>query len=142
MKIKIFIAVALGLVVLQFVPYGRQHTNPQVTQEPAWDSPRTRELFFRACGDCHSNETVWPGYSNAAPVSWLVQHDVEHGRKMFNVSEWGRSGKNKGDEAAEQFRGGEMPPWFYMPLHRQARLNAEERKQLAAGLLATFGEER
>lgn len=142
MKIKILIAVALGLVVIQPIPYGRQHTNPQVLQEPAWDTTITRELFFRACGDCHSNETVWPGYSNVAPVSWLVQHDVEHGRKMFNVSEWGRAEKNKGDEAAEQLREGEMPPWFYLPLHSQARLTSEERKQLAAGLIATFGEER
>ena len=141
MKTKLLVTVVLGLVVIQFVPYGRNHANPPLQQEPAWDAPGTREFFSRACGDCHSNETIWPSYSNVAPVSWLVQHDVEHGRKMFNVSEWGRSGKNKGNEAAEQFREGEMPPWFYMPLHSQARLKPEERKQLAAGLIATFGEE-
>lgn len=141
MKIKIFITVMLGLVVIQFVPYGRNHANPPVKQEPAWDSPKTRELFSRACRDCHSNETVWPGYSNIAPPSWLVRYDVEHGREMFNVSEWGRSGKNKGDEAAEEFNDGEMPPWFYTPMHPQARLNPMERKQFTAGLIATFGEE-
>lgn len=141
MKIKLLVTVVLGLVAIQFVPYGRNHVNPPVKQEPAWDAAITRKLFFRVCGDCHSNETVWPGYSNVAPVSWLVQHDVEHGRKMFNVSDWGRSGKNKGDEAAEQLREGEMPPWFYLPLHAQARLTPEERKQLVAGLIATFGEQ-
>ena len=37
----------LGLVglflVAQAVPYGRGHSNPQVTKEPAWDSPATRD---------------------------------------------------------------------------------------------------
>jgi len=48
------------LAAIQLVPFGRDHQNPPVTGEPAWDSPRTRELFFRACKDCHSNETTWP----------------------------------------------------------------------------------
>ena len=72
-------------LAIQLVPYGRDHTNPPVLAEPAWDAPRTRELFFQACKDCHSNETVWPGYASLAPMSWLVQHDVEEGREHFNV---------------------------------------------------------
>ena len=50
----------LLFVALQLVPYGRDHTNPAVVAEPDWDTPQTRELFMTACGDCHSNETVWP----------------------------------------------------------------------------------
>ena len=45
---------------IQAIPYGRNHTNPPVTVEPAWDSPETRKLVVRACFDCHSNQTVWP----------------------------------------------------------------------------------
>ena len=63
--------------LIQFVPYGRDHDNPEVTNTVAWDSPRTAELFDPACADCHSNETDWPWYSNVAPVSWLVQSDGE-----------------------------------------------------------------
>ena len=75
-KRKIFWSI-LGVIVvvvvgIQLIPYGRNHTNPPVVTEPQWDSPRTRELFTRACADCHSNETVWPWYSNLAPMSWLV----------------------------------------------------------------------
>jgi len=131
--------VALGIAI-QLVPYGRSHTNPAVAGEPAWDGPRTRELFFRACKDCHSNETVWPWYSYVAPASWLLRHDVNEGREHFNVSEWGRP-KNEGDEAAEMVREGEMPPWFYLPAHPEARLSAGERDELLAGLVATFGDE-
>jgi len=128
------------LLVIQVVPYGRNHANPAVISEPAWDSPQTRVLFFRACADCHSNETVWPWYSNVAPVSWLSANDVEEGRAVFNVSEWG-IGENKGDEAAETVQNKEMPPWFYLPPHPQANLTTAERQQLINGLAATFGGE-
>jgi len=135
-----FGALLLMLVAIQLVPYGRDHANPPVLAEPHWDSPQTRALFFRACGDCHSNQTVWPWYSNVAPVSWLIAHDTLDGRRKLNVSEWGRP-RNKGDEAAKTVRKGEMPPWFYMPLHANAQLTPEERQALIAGLTATFGAE-
>lgn len=131
--------VLLGLLI-QLVPYGRDHTNPPVFAEPAWDSPQTRALFFRACADCHSNETVWPWYSHIAPVSWLVQRDVEEGRRAFNVSEWGR-GENKGDDAAETVQKGIMPPGMYLLTHPAARLTPIEKQVFIQGLLATFGGE-
>lgn len=134
------VAIILLALAIQLVPYGRAHANPQVVAEPAWDSPNTRALFATACGDCHSNETVWPWYSNVAPVSWLIQHDVEEGRARFNVSEWGVR-ENEGEEAAETVQEGSMPPWFYNLLHPEARLSAGEKEALIAGLLATFGEE-
>ena len=40
--------------------------------------------------DCHSNETEWPAYASIAPASWLVQHDVDEGRAVLNLSEWQR----------------------------------------------------
>jgi len=126
------------LLIIQFVPYGHDHTNPPVIAEPAWDSPQTRALFFRACPDCHSNETKWPWYSTIAPASWLITRDIMEGRAEFNVSEWGRP-DNEGDDAAETVQNGEMPPWFYLPLHPEASLSPAERQQLINGLLATFG---
>jgi hypothetical protein len=129
----------LGLfVIIQFVPFGRAHSNPPVQMEPQWDSPQTRELAKRACFDCHSNETAWPWYSNVAPMSWLVQRDVEEGRSKLNFSEWDRPQK-EAHEAAEQVQKGEMPLWFYVPLHPQANLSAEEKQMLIRGLQASTG---
>ncbi|NTU68075.1 MAG: heme-binding domain-containing protein [Chlorobiaceae bacterium] len=139
---KVLAGTAAVLVLIQLVPFGKDHQNPPVTGTPQWDSPRTVELFDRACKDCHSNETVWPWYSNVAPVSWLTALDVKIGRKKFNVSEWGRAGKNEGQEAAEETRKGKMPPWFYLPAHPEARLTPSEKDELAKGLAATFGEEK
>lgn len=131
--------VVLGLlIVMQFLPYGRNHSNPPVRQEPAWDSPQTAALARRACFDCHSNQTVWPWYSNIAPVSWLVLRDVDEGRSKLNFSEWDLPQKDA-EEAAEQVQKGEMPPWFYLPAHPQARLSTQEKQALIRGLQATTG---
>ena len=130
--------ILLLFVGLQLVPYGHDHTNPPVIAEPPWDSPQTRELFYRACGDCHSNETTWPWYSNIAPVSWLVLHDVEEGRSRLNVSEWGTAREMEADEAAEVILEGEMPPAIYLPMHPSARLSSDEKQALAQGLSNTF----
>lgn len=138
--ILIFVGLTVGFgLVIQLVPYGRNHTNPAVVAEPQWDSLRTRELFMQTCGDCHSNETIWPWYSYVAPVSWLVQRDVDEGRKKFNISEWNR--RQEGDEAYEVFKEGEMPLRPYLLLHPEARLADQDADELARGLLATFGGE-
>lgn len=132
----------LGLLTLaaaiQLVPYGRAHGNRPVVAEPPWDSPATRALARRACFDCHSNEVRWPWYAHVAPVSWLVQHDVDEGRAALNFSEWHRPQEEAG-EAAEALIEGEMPPRLYLVMHREARLSAAERAQLQAGFAATPG---
>jgi hypothetical protein len=132
------LAVIGGFLLIQLVPYGRAHDNPPVLAEPAWDSPQTRELAVRACFDCHSNETVWPWYTNIAPMSWLVQRDVDQGRDELNFSEW--SDEQDGDDAAETVADGSMPPRRYLLAHPDARLTDAELAALTAGLTATFGD--
>jgi mono/diheme cytochrome c family protein len=133
---------ALGLagtfLAIQLVPYGRDHTNPAISGEPAWDAPATRALAKQACFDCHSNETKWPAYASIAPASWLVQRDVKEGRAVLNFSEWTRP-QEEANEAAEEVREGEMPPAAYTLLHPQARLNPADRDRLAQGLAKTLG---
>lgn len=107
-KRRILAGIVALFVLMQLIPYSRSHSNSPVTGEPPWDTPRTRELFFQACGDCHSNETAWPWYSHLAPASWLVQHDVDEGRAEFNVSIWDTRPKH-GDRAAGPVREEQMP---------------------------------
>ena len=135
--------IGLGVLVLLFaviqaIPYGRDHSNPLVRQEPAWNSPETRALVVDACYDCHSNQTAWPWYSNVAPVSWLAQRDVDNGRSTLNFSEWDRP-QHGADESAEKVQEKEMPPTYYGWLHPKARLSSAERQALIQGLQAMFG---
>jgi Haem-binding domain len=130
--------VGVGLLALaQAVPYGRSHTNPPVQAEPQWSSAQTRALAKRACFDCHSNLTTWPWYSNLAPVSWLVQRDVDSGRGALNFSEWNRPQDGAGD-AAEAVAGGSMPPWYYTIQHPTAKLSSADKQALMDGLAATL----
>lgn len=133
------VLVVVGLLVAQAIPYGRDHSNPPVLSEPAWDSPTTRAMAVTSCFDCHSNETKWPWYSNIAPMSWLVQWDVDRGRQALNFSEWGAD--NEGRDAAERVGNGTMPPFRYLLAHPEAALSGGDRATLINGLAATFGGE-
>ena len=140
--IKILVSAILLLVGIQFIPYGKDHTNPAVVAEPKWDIPKTRELFMKACVDCHSHETKWPAYSNVAPISWIVYNHVIEGREHFNISNWGHQKKNEGEDAAEELEEGEMPLKSYLIAHPEAQLTDDEKKMLIQGLKNTFGEKK
>jgi len=130
------IGVLVLFVAIQLIPYGWDHTNPPVTATVTWDSGNTESLVRGACFDCHSNETRWPWYSYVAPVSWLVQSDVDEGRGKLNFSEGKLDNvKEVGDEVSE----GDMPPWYYRPMHRKSRLSSKEKQALVRGVKATFG---
>lgn len=135
------LALVIALLAIQLVPYGRDHHNPPPVREPEWDRAETRELARRACFDCHSHETRWPWYASVAPVSWLVQRDVDEGRRELNFSRWDRPQK-EAHEAAESVEKDEMPLWFYTPLHPEAKLTPAEKDDLARGLQATMGSSR
>jgi len=129
--VKWILATIVLLVGIQLVPVSR--TNPPVeTEIPA--PPAVREILRRACYDCHSHETRWPWYSRVAPVSWLVAHDVFEGRRHLNLSAWNRydaeKRRKKLDELWEQVDEGDMPLWFYVPLHPEARLSEADREAL------------
>ena len=132
------LGLALTFIAIQLVPYGRDHHNPPMGAEPAWDSPDTRALAKRACFDCHSNETEWPVYSTVAPVSWLIQHDVSEGREVLNFSEWQRP-QQEAKEASEEVLEGAMPMPIYRLMHAHARLSEVDRQRLARGLEKTIG---
>lgn len=130
--------IALGLLaVLAFVQVIRfERTNPPVTADLRAPSD-VKSVLRKACYDCHSNETDWPWYSAIAPMSWLLHYDVTAGRKALNFSEWGalppEEQAKQRKEIAESVTEGEMPPWYYLPMHPSARLTQAE-----VGLLATW----
>jgi mono/diheme cytochrome c family protein len=130
---RLFLWAVVLLLLIQAVPYGWDHTNPAVAREPAWASPRVRELAKKACFDCHSNETKWEWYTNVAPIRWLVAHDVMEAREHMNFSEWDRP-QPHADDAAHEVETGDMPLDRYLWGHPEARLTEAERAELVAGL--------
>jgi len=88
---KAAVAFVVVLVGAQFVRPDRTNppTDPSRTiQSQAGTASELGSILDRACGDCHSNETVWPWYTEVAPVSWLMALGVTKGREAVNFSEW------------------------------------------------------
>ena len=127
-------ALAGVFVAIQFVAYGRDHANPPVTRDAPWNDAAARRIAVTACYDCHSNETRWPWYSHVAPMSWLVQDDVDDGRDELNFSAW--DGRQDADDLVESVTDGSMPPRPYVLLHPSARRSEGEKATLLGALEA------
>jgi hypothetical protein len=133
-------SILVMLPVIQAVPYGRAHSNPPITGEPQWSSPRTRELMVRACFGCHSNEVEYPAYASVAPISWVVEAHVAEGREKVNYSEFDQRQRGA-DETIEVIEEGSMPPAYYTRFgrHPEAKLTSAELQELIEGLRLTPG---
>ena len=84
-------ALVIAFAAAQFVRPGRANPPTDTTrtiQAHAGTAPELVAVLDRACGDCHSNGTVWPWYTQVAPLSWLMAYGVAEGRKVVNFSEW------------------------------------------------------
>ena len=135
---------AIGLFVLiQLFPVWLWRTNPAPVSQPKWDSSQTQALTQRACFDCHSNQTTWPWYSYVAPASWLIPRDVIEGRQHLNFDDWqtalAKTDRFPLDERVQrEMSRGDMPPNYFLWLHSNAKLTADEQQQLIDGLAKTI----
>lgn len=121
-------AVAALLVGIQFVPVDAKE-NP-ASQPPLPEPPEVVAILKRACYDCHSHEVSWPWYSRIAPASWLVARDVIEGRKAVNFSDWPDDEEERSylrETSWDSVESGEMPLWFYLPLHPEANLTEADK---------------
>ncbi len=123
--IKSILIIALAaFVIMQFI---RPDKN-----EAGYESVKTFEtetnvngelavLFKTQCYDCHSNQTVYPWYSEIAPASYWLRDHINDGKKHFNVSAWdsysAKKKDHKLDELIEMVEDGEMPLDSYTWIH-------------------------
>ena len=92
-------------------------------------------ILDRACGDCHSNTTVWPWYTHVAPLSWLMARGVAEGRRAVNFSEWSAYSPDQQrtllTASCHDASTGKMPgPWTL--LHPEARLSPQDVETICA----------
>ena len=66
MKRKIIIALAVALVIIQFfqIEKSSNSSNPNDVKLKYPSSSAVSDILSNACYDCHSNETIYPWYSN------------------------------------------------------------------------------
>ena len=133
----IAIVLVVALVGIQFVRPAR--TNPPVDKSQTIEAftqmtPEVASILDRSCRDCHSNQTVWPWYSNVAPVSWWVIDHTNQGRSDLNYSEWGKLAPDRRDrklrQICDEVQDGIMPLSSYLPMHPAAKLSEQDKKTL------------
>lgn len=125
------------VVAIQF--FRPDFTNPpivagQTIEETANVPPDVQMVLSRSCGDCHSNKSIYPWYSQIAPVSWFLANHIKDGRHELNFSEFGtyapKKKARKLEEICDQVETGSMPLSSYLWIHRDAALSADESRLL------------
>jgi len=139
MKKKILIALAVILVLIQFVRIDK--TNPETVLENDFISVNTppteiAEMLKTSCYDCHSNQSVYPWYSNIAPVSWMLKQHINEAREHLNFSEWAlydtKDQAHALEECAKEVEKGKMPLSSYLIIHTESKLSDEQAAKLVA----------
>ena len=119
------------LVFLVMQAFQIDKTNPTSEKSLEIQAPKeVMTIFKKACFDCHSNNTVWPWYSNIAPMSWTVKNHVEDGRRALNLSLWNSLSKEEQEKKLKKIYKkvyAAMPLASYIALHEEADLTKEER---------------
>jgi len=132
------------LIVLVVIFAGMQairptFSNPSVDESQTINArtqitPQVAAILDRSCRDCHSNKTVWPWYTQIAPVSWWLSNHVNEGRHNLNLSEWGKLAPDRQDrklrQICDQVQDGVMPLSSYLPMHPVAKLSDQDKKIL------------
>jgi hypothetical protein len=138
---KIALWTVLGLIVffvlIQFIPYGRNHTDPPATNPFQWSTPTAEAIAQKACYDCHSNDTKWWWAVKIAPFSWLTQRDVAKARQIVNFSDWSGA---MSTAAMDRAVNGNMPPLQYSLVHPGAKLSAAEKQTLLRGFQTSLAD--
>tara|TARA_R110001583_G_scaffold93777_1_gene236981 strand:- start:2432 stop:2863 length:432 start_codon:yes stop_codon:yes gene_type:complete len=92
------------------------------------------EILITSCADCHSNTTVYPWYSEIAPVSWFLASHVNDGKEHLNFSEWTSYNKDQKKhilkDLQEELKDQEMPLKSYLIIHKNAEMNKTQYETL------------
>lgn len=129
----LLLLILLILVGLQFTPTETPENLPVEGKDilVTADVPEDIKILLKnACYDCHSQHVRYPWYSYIAPVSWLVNRDVNMGRSHLDFSFWGDYSRREQlgllDEIYTEIESGSMPMPIYSIMHKDARLAPED----------------
>lgn len=136
---KALIIFAIIILVIQiFRPDKNISVSPSVnTIEEHYPLPKQiGTLLKSSCYDCHSNNTVYPWYSNVQPFAWWLSSHVTDGKQELNFDEFNsydvKKKKHKLDEVVEMIEKDEMPLSSYTLIHKKAVLSPQEKDQIIA----------
>jgi hypothetical protein len=137
MKKKILLTLLALFVIIQFIRPSRNLSAEMSTNDISrhFTVPDTvKNILSRSCNDCHSNNTIYPWYTNIQPIGWWMQNHVNVGKEGLNFSEFAsytpKRQLKKLEELIELVKKGAMPLNSYLWIHTDSKLNQQEKELL------------
>ncbi len=130
---KLAILIILIFIGIQFVPMDVPADVPTKAVNSIEAPENVQAILDRSCFDCHSNHTIYPWYSNIAPVSWFTKHHVEEGRKHMNFSTWASYEDEKKLKFLQKIPKAiqsKMPLSSYLIMHQDAKLSDADKEAI------------
>ena len=130
---KLAILIVLIFIGIQFVPMDVPADVPTKAENSIEAPENIQAILKRSCFDCHSNHTIYPWYSNIAPVSWFTKHHVEEGRKHMNFSTWASYEDEKKLKFLQKIPKAiqsKMPLSSYLIMHQDAKLSDADKEAI------------
>jgi len=135
---RTFHILLLAFIVIQFIRPAKNKSSGISANDitKAYPVPENVQAILKSsCYDCHSNNTVYPWYSQIQPVAWWLNNHIQDGKKELNFSEFAsyRIGRQyrKLDEVNKQVKEDEMPLESYLWIHKYAKLDDAQKLTLA-----------
>jgi cytochrome c len=139
---------AASLALARVHPFGdaglyaaREKEAPILDHDQVPEAVRT--ILVEKCADCHSDQTRAPLYGRFAPVSWLMEQDILHGRDAMNLARWDSYSAIQQQTFAakmvQETREHEMPLLQYRVIHWRARVGDGDVRTLSGWARALSG---
>lgn len=136
-KKKILLGLSLVFIAIQFV-------HPALNKNSGERPDDFAKLFVvpvgvqstlkNACYDCHSDNTIYPWYTNVQPIGWMLARHINNGKSELNFNSFGslsqRKQISKLKGIVNQVKDDEMPLSSYKLMHSKSRLLPQDKKLL------------
>ena len=125
---KVLLVILVVIILIQFIrPEKNESAIAMNDITTVLEVPEdVKQLIKTSCADCHSNKTVYPWYSEIAPVSWYLAQHVNEGKEHLNFSEWAAYNNNQKshiiNDLKEVLEDHEMPLKSYLIIHKDAEM--------------------
>jgi hypothetical protein len=141
--IKTAVLVFIGILgVIQFIPVGKKNIQTSLSPESMENTitvPKEILAHLKSgCYDCHSNNTIYPWYSNIQPVAWWLNSHIVEGKEHLNFDEFGNlDAEGQADlfeEIEEVLKEEEMPMQSYVWMHPKAKYSEKTLQEIYSWL--------
>ncbi len=94
---------------------------------------KAAKIFEAKCFDCHSSKTSYPWYYQIPGVNLLMNSHIKEAREHIDMT---NGFPFKGHETPladlreleKTILNSSMPPWYYTPIHKNAKITPDEQK--------------